>query len=333
MIDRRLLIIPAILVSIIIIGTFGYHFVQPDYSFFDSVYMTIITITTIGYGEVKPLTVAGKIFNLVLICIGWMGIFTVARLSGQMLLEGELAKLVGRHKMDRQLSKLSGHYIVCGYGRVGKVVCEEFASNSFPFVVIERNIEAIEEIKERGYLFIEGDCTGDQNLLDAGVERARGLINAIPDAAEAVYTTLTARQQNPTLFIMARADTPNCETMLRRAGANRVISPQVAAGTRMAMAALRPNVIDFISLASVSEKEGMRVEEIRVGANSELTGKTFKEIDIRAKYGVNVIGTKKATGVIEFNPSADYKVNEKDTLIMVGSAEQLAKVYPLFGTN
>jgi|WetSurMetagenome_2_1015567.scaffolds.fasta_scaffold42895_4 voltage-gated potassium channel len=333
MIDRRLIYIPAILFAIILVGTFGYHFVQPDYSFFDSIYMTIITITTIGYGEVRPLTTAGKLFNLILIGVGWVGIFSVARMSGQMLLEGELAKNLGRHKMDRQLSKLSGHYIVCGYGRVGKVVCDEFSANSFPFVIIERNVDAIAEIKQKGYLFIEGDCTGDQNLIDAGILRAKGLINAIPDVAEAVYTTLTARQQNQSLFIMARADSPNCELMLKRAGADRVISPQAAAGTRMAMSALRPNVVDFISLAAFDDKEGMRVEEIRVAAGSELIGKSFREVDIRAKYGINVIGTKKTDGKIVFNPPADYKISERDTLIMVGSVEQLAKVYSLFGSD
>ena len=333
MIDRRLFFIMAILVALILIGTFGYHFVQPDYSFLDAIYMTVITITTIGYGEVRPLSVSGKIFNIFLITIGWFGLFLVARMSGQMLIEGEFAKILGRRKMDKRLSEISGHYIVCGYGRVGRVVCEEFAHHSFPFVIIERNPEAVAEIKQKGYLHIDGDCTSDDVLISSGVKRAKGMINAIPDVAEAVYATLFARQQNPSLFIMARADSPYGDQMLKRAGADRVISPQAAAGTRMAMSALRPNVVDFISLAAFGDRGGMRVEEVRVSTGSLLVGKSFKEIDIRAKYGPNVIGTKKPDGKIVFNPTADYIISADETLIMVGSAEQLSKVDELFRKN
>jgi voltage-gated potassium channel len=324
--DQRLFLIGAILITILLIGSFGYHIVQPDYSILDSVYMTVITISTIGYGEVKPLTQAGKLFNIGLIAIGWVGIFMVARMTGQMLIEGEIVKYFGRRKMDKQLAAISGHYIVCGYGRVGRVVCDEFSRHKVPFVLIEKNEDAMNEIRARNYIFIQGDCTDDGVLISAGIKRARGFMNTIPDNADAVYAILTARQHNPELFIMARADSASAEKMLVRAGADRVISPHAAAGTRMALAALRPNLVDFISLAAVGETEGIRVEELRVPEGSGVDGKTFKETDIRARYGLNVIGVKKPDGKLMFNPAADYAITAGDTLIIVGSSDQLSKI-------
>jgi voltage-gated potassium channel len=245
-------------------------------------------------------------------------------MAGQMLIEHEIIKVLGRRRMDKQLATVSGHYILCGFGRVGRVVSDEFARHKMPFVIIERHSEAIEDARIKGYFHVQGDCTQDDILIAAGIKRAKGLINTVPDVAESVYTTLTARQQNPDLFIMTRADSPNGEQMLMRAGANRVISPQVAAGTRMAMAALRPNVVDFISLAAFGEKDGVRVEEIIVSPGSKLVEKSFKEIDIRAKYGLNVIGIRKPGGKLILNPDADYKIESEDTLIMAGSDEQLS---------
>jgi len=326
MTDRRPTLILGILLSILLLGTIGYHFAQPDLSFFDSLYMTVITITTIGYAEVKPLTTYGRIFNLVLISLSWLGIFIVARMMGQMIVEGQIGKLLGRRKMDKKLAAISGHYIVCGYGRVGRVVCEEFSRHHQPFVLIERYSEALEEIKSKDYLYVHGDCTDDQSLILAGIARAKGLVNAVADEADAVYITLSARQQNPQLFIMARADSIPAEQKLKRAGADRVISPQVAAGTRMALAAMRPNVVDFMSIAASDKKDGLRIEEVVVSSGSRLIGKSFKEIDIRARYGLNVIGVKRTSGQIIYNPTADHVVQSGDTLIMVGGGGQLSKI-------
>jgi voltage-gated potassium channel len=328
--DRRLIYIPALIIGILLVGTFGYHLVQPQYSLFDSFYMTIITITTVGYAEIWPLTTAGRIFNIFMLISGWIIIVMVARLIGQMILEGAIPRIIGGQVMNRQLEQISDHYIVCGYGRVGQVVCDEFLHHKMPFTVIERDPGLIEELKSKGLLHINGDCTQDEVLIRAGITRARGLINAITDSAESVYTTLSARLHNPKLFIMARADSPSSEQMLKRAGADRVISPHVAAGTRMAMAAIRPNVVDFVSLAVSDDTQGMRVEEIHVPENSILIGKTFKEVDIRAKYGLNIIGVKKYDGTLNYNPPADYSIQADDTLIMVGSIDQFNKSDELF---
>ena len=195
-----------ILAGVLVLGTLGYQVVQPNYTFLDSLYMTVITVTTIGYKEVKPLTDAGRVFNIILILIGWFGFFMVARIGGQMIIEGQLIKILGRHRMDKKLASLTDHYIVCGYGRVGMVVCDELQRNNVRFAVIERNPELIEELIAKNYIYHEGDCTSDDSLLAAGIKQARGLINAVADEADAVYITLSARSHNPDIFIMARAD-------------------------------------------------------------------------------------------------------------------------------
>lgn len=323
---NKILQIIIIIVFILLFGTTGYHIVESGYSFFDSLYMTVITVTTIGYGEIKALSTSGRIFNLILIAIGWVGIFWVARIAGQMLVEGQVLKFFGRHRMDRKIASSKDHYIICGYGRVGRVVCEELHRMKSPFVVIERNPELVEEIISKGYAYYQGDCTDDQSLISAGIDRAKGLINAVADEADAVYITLSARQQNPGLFIMARADSPAAVQKLERAGADRVISPHVAAGSRMVMGALRPNVIDFMTIGILDDEQGLRIEEVVVSDKSPLTGKSFKDLEVRARYGLNVIGIKKSDGRMVYNPPATQVIHAGDTLIMVGGGEQLSKI-------
>ncbi len=322
-----------IIAVILTLGTIGFHLVEPSYSFFDSFYMTVITVTTIGYGEIKTLSTTGRLFNLGLIAIGWIGIFMVAKIGGQMIVEGQLLKILGRRKMDKKLSSISKHYIICGYGRVGRVVCDELHRHKSPFVVIERDPNELEEINKKGYVYFHGDCTDDQALLSAGIEKARGLINAVANEADAVYITLSARTHNPDLFIMARADSQSVEQKLRRAGADRVISPHIAAGTRMALAALRPNVVDFMSIETIGQKEGLRIEEVVVSKSSILSGKSFKELDVRAKYGLNIIGLKKLDGKMIYNPPANQILESGDTLFMVGGGSELSKVDELCGPS
>jgi len=257
--------------------------------------------------------------------IGWFGFFMVARIGGQMIIEGQLIKILGRHRMDKKLASLTDHYIVCGYGRVGMVVCDELQRSNVRFAVIERHPELIEELIAKNYIYHEGDCTSDDSLLAAGIKQARGLINAVADEADAVYITLSARSHNPDIFIMARADSLGAEQKLMRAGADRVISPHVSAGSRMAMAAIRPNVVDFMSIES-GDGLGIRIEEVEVSESSRLVGKSLKEMEVRARYGLNIIGMKKTDGRMIYNPSADQIIDGNDTLFMVGNIDQLSKI-------
>jgi voltage-gated potassium channel len=328
----KILKILGILGGVLLMGTIGYHVIQPNYTFLDSLYMTVITVTTIGYKEVKPLTDAGRVFNIILILVGWFGFFMVARIGGQMIVEGQLLKILGRHRMDKKLASLSDHFIVCGYGRVGMIVCDELHRNKVRFAVIERNPALVEEIIAKSYIYHEGDCTSDDSLMTAGVKKARGLINAVADEADAVYITLTARSLNPDLFIMARADSAGAEQKLKRAGADRVISPHVSAGSRMAMSAIRPNVVDFMSIER-GDGLGIRIEEVEVSDGSRLVGKSLKEMEVRARYGLNIIGMKKTDGRIIYNPSAEQIIDGNDTLFMVGDINQLAKIDELLAPS
>lgn len=314
------------IVAILLFGTIGYQAVEPGYSFFDSLYMTVITVTTIGYGEIKQLSTEGRIFNMMLIAVGWTGIFLVARMAGQMIVEGQVIKLFGRHRMDKKIASMKGHYVVCGYGRVGRIICQEFQRHKTPFVIIERNPELVEDIIQKGYAYYQGDCTHDQSLIAAGIDRAKGLINSVAEEADAVYITLSARQHNPDLFIVVRADSLSAVQKLKRAGADKVISPHVSAGTRMAMGALRPNVVDFMTIAHLEDEEGLRIEEVVVSDRSSLIGKSFKELDVRDKYGLNVIGIRKPDGKMVYNPPAERVIGGGDTLIMVGGGDQLSKI-------
>ena len=316
----------AVIAGILLFGTIGFQIVEPAYGFLDSLYMTVITITTIGYGEIIPLSTAGKVFNLMLICVGWIGLVLAARMAGEIIIHGQMTKIFGRHRMDKKLASLKDHFVVCGYGRVGGVVCEELTNYNTRFVVIERNPESVEELINKGYAFYQGDCTDDLSLITAGINRAKGLINAVADEADAVYITLTCRQLNPSLFIVARADSPSAVQKLKRAGADKVISPHISAGSRMVMGALRPNVVDFMTIAPKEGEGGLRIEEVVVSAGSPLIGKSFKELNVRARYGLNVIGIKKTDGKMIYNPTAEQVVDSGDTLIMVGGGEQLSQI-------
>ena len=323
---RTLILLPLIL----IIGTFGYWSIE-DWTWLDSLYMTIITLATIGYHEVHPLTDNGKIFTIMFVILGvapaWGFLVSVLFRS---ILEGHLRKIFGSRKMEKNLKKLKDHYIVCGFGRVGKTVCKELSINKRPFVVIEQASRLVDEMEKAGYLYIHGSCAEDDNLIAAGIEKARSLINTIADEADAVYVTLSAKQLNPDLFIMARADSMAAQNKLLRAGATKVLSPHVYAGIYMAQTTLRPNVVDFMNLASDGKSESLKVEEIAVKAGSTLIDKAIKDSGIRNKLGITIIGTRKHGTDMYYNPPPDMIIDEGDTLILIGTTTQLARLEEFF---
>jgi voltage-gated potassium channel len=324
--ERNFLRAAILLPIIVIIGTIGYWGIE-KWSLIDSFYMTIITLATIGYNEVHPLTANGKLFTILFVIFGvapaWGFLVSVLFKS---ILEGHLRKLLGSKMMEKQLKKLKDHYIVCGFGRVGQTVCIELKNNKAPFVVIEQAATSIAELEKADYIFIHGSCADDDNLIAAGIERAKALINTIADEADAVYVTLSAKQLNQNLFIMARADSVSAETKLKRAGASRVLSPHVYAGIHMAQTTLRPNVVDFMSLASDGTSDSMKIEEIAVKRDSRLVGRSLKDSGIRSELGITVIGTRKQGKNIMYNPSPGSVIDEGDTLILVGTGSQLEKL-------
>ncbi|OHB27756.1 MAG: potassium transporter TrkA [Desulfuromonadaceae bacterium GWC2_58_13] len=307
-----------ILFAVIGFGTLGYYLIE-DWSAFDSLYMTVITLATVGFKEVHDLSDEGRAFTLLLILFG-AGI--IAYVIGSLIrftVEGELRTILGRKKLEKQISKLQGHYIICGYGRIGNHICHEFKSRpSISFVVVEKDKESCEKLAADGILFVHGDATDDDTLLSAGIRRAQGLITVVTSDTENVYITLTARGLKPDLFILARAGDPGSEKKLRRAGATKVISPYTIGATRMAHAVLRPSVVDFIEIATAGHNLELQLEEILVSPGSRLVNTTLINSGIRRDWNIIIIGIKKADGKMLFNPAPTVSIESGDTLITLG---------------
>ncbi len=323
-ITKKLKIILVIIIIIFLIGTFGFHIIE-DMPLFDSFYMTLITITTIGYREVKELSHYGKVFNSILILFGVSTVAYGYSVITSIIIEGELKQVwIFRRKL-KMLEKLKDHYIVCGYGRMGSYICKKLREEKIPFVVIDKNPSLKTLIEQEDYLFINDDSSREEVLKLAGVDRAKGLISVVSSDADNVYIVLTARQLNSKLYIIARAAEESSEQKMYKAGADKVISPYIIGGERMALAVLKPNVLDFIEIAvgGKGKKGVLRMEEIVVSEKSKLVGKTIMESQIREITGSIIIAVKKADGTMEFNPKPKYKVAADDVFIALGSTEHL----------
>jgi voltage-gated potassium channel len=281
--------------------------------------MTVITLATVGFKEVHELSDEGRAFTLLLIIFG-AGIIAYA--IGSLIrftVEGELRTILGRKKLEKQISKLQGHYIICGYGRIGNHICNELKSRpSISFVVVEKDKESCEKLASDGVLFVHGDATDDETLLSAGIRKAQGLITVVTSDTENVYITLTARGLNPDLFILARAGDPGSEKKLRRAGATKVISPYTIGATRMAHAILRPSVVDFIEIATAGHNLELQLEEILVSPASRLVNTNLINSGIRRDWNIIIIGIKKSDGKMLFNPAPNVTIESGDTLITLG---------------
>jgi len=312
------------LAVVVFSGTVGFMFLE-DMGPLDSLYMTVITLSTVGFGEVRPLHAGGRIFVIGLIVFGVATATFMASTIGQVILEGQIRKVLGRRKMETKIKKLSGHNIIAGFGRVGRQVADEFARRRVPFVVIESDNAALNYLDATGYNYVAGEATEDEVLMSAKVEHARVLISTLPSEADNVYLAMTARHMNSGLYIIARADNPGGEKKLKRAGADIVVSPHILGGMRMAMASLRPNVVDFMQMTGLGEA-GLGIEEISVPEGCRFGGKTLIESGIKAEYGVTVIGIKKTDKKLQINPPPDAIIEEKDILIMVGSNDELERL-------
>lgn len=299
------------------IGTLGYMLIE-DWSLFESLYMTVITLATVGYREVHSLTPVGKIFTILLIVFG---VGTIAYTIGtliQFMVEGQLRLLLGRKKVEKQINHLQNHYIICGYGRIGRLICREFMAKPIPFLVVEEDRELCNQIEDAGILTIHGDATEDEVLQRAGVERAKGLITAVTSDSANVFITLTARGLNPALYILARASDENSELKLKRAGADKVISPYIIGAARMANAVLRPSVVDFIEIATGGKNLELQIEEIRIAPASTLVGQALVDSGLRQNLGVIIVGINKRDGQPIFNPDPKTRIDAEDVLITIG---------------
>lgn len=317
-----------LIAGLIFFGTIGYVMVE-GWSAFDSLYMTIITITTVGYGEVHPLSNSGRVFTLVLIVGGVGTILYALNNAARILVEGELQDMVGRRKVEKKIKGLKDHYIVCGYGRMGKVICKELYEEGSQFVVIEK--EQASTDSEDNILFIRGDATRDEVLREAEIERATGLISVLPTDAENLYVVLSARVLNPELSIVARAGEEGSEQKLLRAGADRVVSPYHIGGLRIAHSVLKPAVVDFIEFATRSGNIDLRMEEIYVREGSRITGMTLDECGIGRELGIIIVAIKKSGGEMRFNPTFKTTIKAGDILIALGERAKLKVLEDMAG--
>lgn len=314
---RNLRVSLLILVLTLGLGTAGY-IVLEGWDFLDALYMTVITLATVGYKEVHDLSTNGKIFTIGLILFG---VATIAYAFGsllQLMVEGQILRILGRRKLEKRINQLEGHYIVCGYGRIGALVSQEFLSRPVAFIVVERDPVICERLAKEKILFVQGDATDDDTLIKAGILRAKGLITAVTSESANVYITLTARGLNPDLFILARSVEEGSEIKLKRAGATKVISPYRIGANRMVWAVLRPSVVDFIDIAIGSESLELQLEEIRVAPNSSLVARTLISAGIRRAWGIMIIAIKKSSGAMLFNPESSTTIDAEDILIILG---------------
>jgi voltage-gated potassium channel len=330
---RNLMFAATMLVLVLSMGTAGFMILE-RWSFLDSLYMTVITLTTVGFGEVHPLDGPGRILALTIIISGiGVGGYLLGTLS-QMVVEGRLLHVLGRAKLERRIRALKGHYIICGYGRVGQIICDEIRkSKPTPLVVIEKDSNITSKIEEEGHLYILGDATEEDCLQKAGVLQAKGLITALDSEADNVYITLTAKGLNPRLFVLARAGRIGSEKKLLRAGADRVVSPHQIGGFRMAQALLRPTVTDFIDFATHDPHIELKMEEIPVSATSRLADVTLVESGIRKQLDLIIVAIKKASGEMLFNPASHTRIQIGDTLIALGQRKSLVKLEELLGNT
>ncbi|MEI6205146.1 MAG: potassium channel protein [Desulfuromonadales bacterium] len=325
---RHLKISVIVLLMLVTGGTAGYMSIE-KWRFLDALYMTVITLGTVGFKEVHDLSDGGKIFTMCLILVGVSVLGYIVGSLAQIMFEGQFQRIMGRKKVEKQINALKEHYIICGFGRIGSLICKEFKANELPFVIVEKSVDAIEKLDEEGYLHMRGDATLDETLLKAGIKRAKGLISVVTSDTENVYITLTARGLNPDLYILARSGEEGSDIKLKRAGANKVVSPYIIGGSRMAQSILRPNVVDFIEIATGSEHMDLQMEEITIPQHSAFAGETLVSSGFRKEIGVIIVGIKKSHGKMIFNPHSQAKIEGDDTLIVLGEPQSIAKLEDL----
>jgi len=322
---REFLLTLAVPVLLVIVGTSGFALIE-GWPLADCLYMTVITITTVGFMEVHPLSPAGRLFTSLLALGGVFTLLYAATAVIRAVVSGEIGGTLGRQRMDRKLAELTGHAIICGYGRMGRLVCSEFSSLGRPFVIVDQQASVLDDFRVPHGIPLQGDATDDHVLRKAGVERAKVLVTVAASDAANLYITMSARLLSEKLFIVARSEESESEPKLIRAGANRVVSPYVIGGQRMAMAVLKPNVMDFIELATRSDYMELQIEESMIEPGSALAGRSLKDSRVRQDLGVIIVAIKKPDGRMVFNPPSEETMGAGDLLITLGHRDQLDRL-------
>jgi voltage-gated potassium channel len=318
---RFLFLVSAILVTLVI-GTVGFTIIA-GYPLFDAFYMTLITMTTVGYAEIHPLSHAGRVFNSFLIVFGVTTIFIAIGAMTQTIIEQQFAEVIGRRRKQRMIDKLKDHYIVCGFGRVGRGAAVELQHARAPFVVVDLSSERVEAAIAAGMLAVAADSTRDDTLGLVGIDRARGLVAALSTDADNLFVLLSAKGLNPRIYVAARAAEESAEQKMRRAGADAVFAPYSITGHRLAQALLRPHVVQFLDFTTHDIGMDVSIEQVRVSEKSEVVSKTIREMQLSRDLGVIVMAIRKSDGKMLFNPPADSAVHGGDYLIVMGQHDSL----------
>ena len=306
------------------LGLCVFLFVE-GWSLIDSFYMMVITLSTVGFGEIHPLSDRGRLLTAMIIICGVGNFAYLVGSFSRILVDGHLHKLLWRRKVQRRIDKLDNHYIICGYGRIGTVVVQEILKASSDVVVIESSEKLVEQLKREGIMHLAGDATDDGLLVAAGIKRAKSIVTALTDEAANVYVTLTARQLNPRISIVARANNASHITRLEFAGANKVVLPHLIGGVRMAHTVLRPTVTDFLDLA-VRGNIDLQLEELAISEGSRFVGQNLMDSHIRQEFDLIIVAIKRASGELVFNPGPREELRTGDTLITVGRQADLLRV-------
>lgn len=311
--------------GIVLFGTVGYMLIE-GWNFWDALYMTVISVTTAGYKEVHPMSRSGELFTMVVLTVGVATVLYSFSFVMARLVEGDLESRWVRRRRERMLDELTNHFIICGFGRMGLIIAQEFVRQSVPFVIIERDPDRMQQAIDAGFLAVEADASSEQVLKRVHIDRARGFIAAVSTDAENVYAVLTARLLRPDLYIIGRAETEDAKGKLVRAGADRVVSPYQIGGLQLAQTALRPAVVDFVQIATSSENLELNMEQVQIGETSALAGQSIVEANLRQRFGVVVVGIQRNDGRMEFNPSPDTVMRAGDHLVVLGHLDKLREL-------
>jgi voltage-gated potassium channel len=327
-IRTRFALVAAAVGASLLIGTIGFIWIEA-YSPFDAFYMALISVTTVGYMEVHPLSAAGRVFNSFLILFGVTSLFFGVGVMTQTIIELELSGYFPRRRMNKMIANLKDHYIVCGFGRVGRGAAAELKRSGVPFIIVDRNDAKIDRAMRDGMLAALGDATLDQNLREVGISKARGLIAALATDADNLFLTISAKTLNPTLNVAARVVEEEAEEKFRRAGADAVFATYTITGSRLAQSILRPHVVQFLEVATMASGLKVSIEQVRVGESSEFVSKSLRQIQLRREVGVIVLAIRRASGDMVFNPDPEAEIRAGDYLIAMGTEDQLAKMNQL----
>jgi len=324
--DKKFILFVSLGFSIVFVGTIGYMLIE-GWSFLNSLYMTIITITSVGYGEIAPLSVSGKIFTIVLIVIGLSIILYIIGFLVEETIEGRIRKILGKRRFEKVMTKLNKHTIIAGFGRSGEILASELLKRKIKFVVIENNSDRFSLSETLGYITLNGDATDEIVLKSAGIQRASYFVSLLPTDADNIYSCISARELNPNIYTITRAINPKSRKKLLKIGVNKVVSLHHLGARKMANAIAKPNVIEFFDIITTTGVFPLSVEEIKINQDSVYSGKKIKDSGLREKFGIIIIGIiTVGTEKMFYNPSPDYEIKAGDVLIVIGEREKLFKL-------